>query len=163
VLAETIDRGRRENLGPAIVRRNEGKGSVLYLGSSLEAVYEETRMKRLRTLFAELLGPWLAPGRSYEIDYQPGVMPHLMASRDVILLHLLANTGNKNKHLRIREEFLPVVNVKVKIRIPQGRTVRQVSLLRAGDVFSPPPARSGWVEVTVPRVLIHEAVKVALA
>jgi len=87
----------------------------------------------------------------------------LMVSSDVILLHLLANTGNKNKHLRIREEFLPVTNVKVRIRIPEGRTVRQVSLLRAGDVFSPLPAHNGWLDVTVPRVFIHEAVKVQLA
>ena len=161
VLAETIDRGRRENLGPAIVRRSEGKGSVLYIGSSLEAVYEETRMKRLRRLFAELLGPWLAAGRSYEIEYQPGVMPHFMASKDVILLHLLANTGNKNKHLRIREEFLPVTDIKVRIRIPQGRAVRAASLLRSGRVLTA-ETRDGWLDVTVPRVLIHEAVKVEL-
>ena len=41
MLAETVDRGRRANLGPAIVRRKEGHGEVLYIGSSLEAVYEE--------------------------------------------------------------------------------------------------------------------------
>ncbi len=163
VLAETIDRGRRANLGAAIVRRNEGKGQVLYIGSSLEAVYEETRMKRLRALFGELLGPWLAPNRRYEIEYQPGVTPHLMASRDVILVHLLADTGNKSKHLRSREEFLPVLNVKVRIRIPEGRVVRRVSLLRAGDALPRGGAKAGWVDVTVPRVLIHEAVKLELA
>ena len=163
VLAETIDRGRRENLGPAIVQRSEGKGSVIYIGSSLEAVYEETRMKRLRQLFAELLEPWLAPDRSYEIEYQSGVMPHLMVSSDVLLLHLLANTGNKNKHLRIREEYLPVMDVKVRIRIPQGRAVRRVSLLRAGDALPAAPVNSGWLEVTVPRVFIYETVKVELA
>jgi hypothetical protein len=161
VLAETIDRGRRTNLGPAVVRRTEGRGSVLYIGSSLEAVYEETRMKRLRTLFGEWVGPWLAAGRSYEIEYQPGVMPHFMASRDVLLLHLLANTGNKNKHLRIREEFLPVTNVKVRIRIPEGRAVRTVSLLRSGQTLAA-DVRDGWLDVTVPQMLIHEAVKVEL-
>ena len=58
VLAETIDRGHRANLGPAIVRRKTaGKGSVIYIGSSLEAVYEETRMKRLRTYFGSLVDP----------------------------------------------------------------------------------------------------------
>lgn len=161
VLAETIDRGHRSNLGPAIVRHREGKGNVLYIGSSLEAVYEETRMKRLRTLFGELLGPWLAPRRSYEIEYQPGLMPHYMASREVILLHLLADTGNKSKHLRIREEFLPVMDVNVRIRVPPGRTVRRATLLRAGTPL-PSAARDGWLQVTVPRVLIHEAVKLDL-
>ncbi|MGA2268573.1 MAG: beta-galactosidase trimerization domain-containing protein [Bryobacteraceae bacterium] len=162
VLAETIDRGHRASLGPAIVRRNVGKGSVIYIGSSLEAVYEETRMKRLRSFFNDLVSAWLAPRRSYQIEYQPGVTPHFMASRDVLLLHLLADTGNKNKHLRSREEFLPVADVKVRIRVPQGRSVSSASLLRSGQALPSKP-REGWLDVTVPRVWIHEAVKVDLA
>jgi hypothetical protein len=162
VLAETIDRGHRANLGPAIVQRSVGEGSVIYIGSSLEAVYEETRMKRLRTFFNSLISPWLAGKRSYEFGYQSGLTPHFMASRDTLLLHLLADTGNKNKHLRSREEFLPLADVKVRVRVPRGRTVRSASLLRAGQAL-PPAVREGWLDVTVPRVLIHEAVKVDLA
>ena len=52
VLAETIDRGHRGNLGPAIVKRSVGKGAVIYIGSGLEAIYAETRMKRIRTYLA---------------------------------------------------------------------------------------------------------------
>lgn len=161
VLAETLDRGHRANLGPAIVRRDVGKGSVMYIGSSLESVYEETRMKRLRAFLGSLVSPWLAPGRSYEIEYRPGVMAHFMASREVLLLHLLADTGNKNKHLRSREEFLPVADVRVRIRVPRGRTVRAASLLRSGQKLPAAP-RDGWLDVTVPRVFIHEAVRVDL-
>ena len=162
VLAETIDRGRRANLGPAIVRRAAGKGTVIYIGSSLEAVYEETRMKRLRTFLGSLVEPFLAPGRSYQIEYMPGVTPHFMASRDVLLLHLLADTGTKNKHLRAREEFLPVSDVKVRIRVPEGRTARSAGLLRSGQSL-PLRGVEGWLDVTVPRVFIHEAVRVDLA
>ncbi len=162
VVAETLDRGRRANLGPAIVRHSFGKGSVLYIGSNLDAVYEETRMKRLRTFLGSLVSPWLDAGRSYSIEYQPGVTPHFMASKDVLLLHLLADTGNKNKHLRSREEFLPVAGVKVRIRIPEGRSVRSASLLRSGGSL-PAAARNSWLDVTVPRVFIHEAVRVDLA
>ena len=162
VTAETIDRGRRANLGPAIVRRTHGKGEVIYIGSSLEAVYEETRMRPLRQFLGGLVTPWLAPRRSYEIEYRSGVMPHFMASENVLLLHLLADTGNKNKHLRAREEYLPVSDVKARIRIPPGRTVRTVSLLRSGERL-PGAARAGWLDATVPRVFIHEAVRVDLA
>ena len=90
------------------------------------------------------------------------MLPHFTASRDTLLLHLLADTGNKFKKLRAREEFLPVENVKVRIRIPRNRSVKSVSLLRAGDTLRAAP-RDGWLEVTVPRVLIHEAVRVDLA
>jgi hypothetical protein len=88
-------------------------------------------------------------------------MPQLMASRDTILLHLVADTGNKTKKLRMREEFLPVDDVKVRVRVPDGRSVRGVSLMRAGTKLAP-TARAGWIEVTVPRVLVHEAVRVDL-
>jgi hypothetical protein len=143
------------------VRRAAGKGQVLYIGSGLDAVYAETRMKRLRTYLGSLIEPLMKQHRTYEIEWQSGVLPHLTASRDTLLLHLLADTGNKFKKLRAREEFLPVENVKVRIRIPQGRSVKSVSLLRAGGAISATP-RSGWVEVTVPRVFIHEAVRVDL-
>ncbi len=162
VLAETIDRGHRANLGPAIVRRTVGKGAVIYIGSGLEAVYAETRMKRLLAYLGSLINPVLAPHKTYEVEARSGLMPQLMASRDTLLLHLVADTGNKTKKLRIREEFLPIDNVKVRVRVPAGRSVRAVSLMRAGTRLSP-DARAGWVEVTVPRVLVHEAVRVDLA
>jgi len=161
-LAETIDRGRRRNLGPALVRREAGKGAVLYIGSGLEAVYEETRMERLRTYWDSLLAPWLSAHRSYEVEYRPGLTPHWMESENTVVLHLLADTGNKTKHLRIREGYLPEEAVKVKIALPRGRKARAVSLLRAGQALSPGSA-GGFLQVTVPRVFVHEAVRVDLA
>jgi len=118
VLAETVDRGHRANLGPAIVRN----GRTIYIGSGLEAIYVETRMKRVREFLATLIDPVLAPHRTYECPFRSGVLPHLTATKDTILLHLLADTGNKTKKLRIREEFLPVENVKARIRVPEGRS-----------------------------------------
>ena len=162
ILAETLDRGRRQNLGPAIVQRTAGKGSVIYVGSGLEAVYEETHMKPLRNFFGGLFTPWLGAGRSYEVEYRAGLMPHFMASGQTLVLHLLADTGDKDKHLRTREEFLPVPDVKVRLRIPSGRSVRAVSLLQSAAAPQT-STRDGWLELTVPRVLVHEAVKVDLA
>jgi hypothetical protein len=158
VLAETVDLGHRGNLGPAIVQN----GRVIYIGSGLEAIYNETRMKRLREYLATLIDPILGQHRTYSIEARAGVIPHLTATKDTILLHLLADTGNKTKKLRIREEFLPVENVNVRIRIPQGRSVKSVSLLRDGGSVGTRAGTPGWIEVTVPKVLIHDAVRVDL-
>ncbi len=157
VLAETWDRGNRKSLGPAVVQRRHGKGQVIYIGSGLEAVYEETRIHVLRDYFHSLLDV----RRSYEIEYRPGVMPHFAASEDDLVLHLLADTGNKWKKLLAREEFLPEDDIKIRIRIPSGRSVRSVSLLRAG-AECPHAVHQGWMEATVPKVFVHEAVHVAL-
>jgi hypothetical protein len=158
VVAETIDRGHREKLGPAVTR----KGRAIYIGSGLEAIYAETRMKRLRTYLGSLIDPVLAPHRTYEFAYRSGVTPHLTAAPDTLLLHLIADIGNKTKKLRIREEFEPVENLSARIRIPAGRRVRTVSLLRSGDKLAA-STKGAWVEVSIPRVLIHDAVRVDLA
>ena len=49
----------------------------------------------------------------------------------------------------------------VRIRVPQGRSVRSVSLLKAAHDLKP-AVRQGWIDVTVTRVFIHEAVLVDL-
>jgi hypothetical protein len=161
VLGETYDRGHRRTLGPAIVTRREGKGRMIYIGSGLEAIYEETLLEPLRTHFASLLDPILKEGRTYEVGFRMGLMPQYMASANTLLLYLLANTGNIWKQLLVREDFLPVPDVKVRIRVPQGREVKSVTLLRGGG--SPKwGEREGWVELTVPRVEVYEAVRVDL-
>jgi hypothetical protein len=158
VLAETHDRGHRTYPGPAVTRN----GRVIYIGSGLEAVYVETRMKKVRQYLATLIDPILAPHRTYEMEPRSGVLPHLMASKDTILLHLLADVGNKTKHLRIREEFEAVEDVKVRIRVPLGRRVQSVTLLRGKELFKVEQSAS-WIDVLVPRVHIHEVVRVTLA
>ena len=118
-------------------------------------------MEPIRVFFGSLLGPWLDATRSYELEFRPGLMPHFVAAEDTLLLHLLADTGNKNKHLRSREWYLPATDVKVRIRIPAGRSVGSVQLLRSKRA---PAAitRDGWLEIAIPSVLIHEAVLVSL-
>jgi hypothetical protein len=88
-------------------------------------------------------------------------MPQFASSPDTLLLHLLANTGNIWKKLLVQEEFLPVKNVRVRLRLPQGRTAKSVALMWSGAA----PAwsvRDGWVELTVPQVQVYEVIRVDL-
>jgi hypothetical protein len=160
VLGKTIDRGHRSVIGPAGIGNTFGDGRVIYIGSGFEAVYEETEMPVIRTSFGKLFEPYLGSKRAYRIEYQPGLTPHLMASKDTIVLHLLADTGNKNKHLRPRDGFLSVTDVKLRIRVP--RQPKGVSLLQSGEKIAF-TSREDWIELTVPRVFVHEAVRVDLA
>src|SRR5581483_4474611 len=118
------------------------------------AIYNEARLTDVRTYVATLVDPVLAELKTYDVPHRAGLIPHLTTSRDVLLLHLLVDTGNKTKKLRIREEFSPMENVKARVRVPAGRSVRGVSLLRAGTKLNT-TATSGWIDVTVPGVLIH--------
>ena len=161
VVAETLDRGHRRSLGPGIVIRNTGEGRAVYIGSSLEAVYAETRMRALRDFFAIGFRDVLDAGRPYRIEFRSGLMPHFASGGNSLVLHLLADTGNKWKKYRAREEFVPLTGVKAAIRIPPGREPKSVSLLNSGatPVWE---KRGEWIEVTVPQVAIYEAVHVVV-
>jgi hypothetical protein len=162
VIAETHDRGHRRTLGPAVVTRRQGKGRTIYIGSGLEAIYEETLNASLREYFRSLLDPILASTRTHEVEFRPGLMSQFASSQDTLVLHLLANTGNIWKKLLVQEEFLPVKDVRVRLRLPQGRSANSVALMWSGAK----PAwrvRDGWVELTVPQVTMYEVIRVDLA
>lgn len=159
-VATTWDRGNRRELGPAVVTNRVGKGQCIYIASGLEAIYEETRMEPVRDYLGSLLLPHLGAGREYEMEFVPGVTPHWMASKRSIVLHLLADVGDKNHLFKARDRFFPVENVSVRLRIPG--TIRGVRLMRAGTEAA--YTRDGeWIRVTVPKVLIYEAIRVDLA
>ena len=157
VLAETIDRGHRANLGPAIVR----KGRVIYIGSGLEAIYNEARLADVRDLLGALVEPFLAQHRTYQLGRVAGLMAQFTSSPDTIVLHLLADTGNKTKKLRIREQFSELQDIAVSIRIPHGRKARSFTLLRQGGKMDV-KAHGDWLDVYL-RLRVHEAIRVDLA
>ncbi len=160
VEATTWDRGHRRDLGPAVVTNRVGKGRSIYIASGLEAIYEETRMEPVRSYLAGLLLPSLEAEQSYRMEYVPGITPHYMSSEKCIVLHLLADIGDKNHHLNTRERFFPVENVSVRLKV--SGAIKSVTLMRAGVAAA--TARDGdWLTVTVPHLLVYEAVRVDLA
>ena len=162
VLAETYSRGDRKVLGPAILHSQHGKGQVIYIGSGLEAIYEETLNGSLRAYFRRLLDPILNPSRSYEVDFKPGLLHQFALSENILLLHLLANTGDIWKKLLVQEHFLPVKNVQVRVRLPENRRVKSVTLMWSGKQAAW-RVESGWVKLTVPEVEVYEVIRVDLA
>ena len=116
----------------------------------------------MRAYFSSLLDPILASTRTYELEFHPGLMSQLAASPDTLLLHLLANTGNIWKKLLVQEELLPVRDVRVRLRLPQSRSAKSVTLMWSG-VKPAWSVRDGWVELAVPQVKVYEVIRVDLA
>jgi hypothetical protein len=137
---------------------------MIYIGSGLEAIYVETLNEELRTYMASLLDPVLSSVRTYEVEggYQAGLMAQYATSEDAVLLHLLVDRGSIWKKLLVQETFLPMTNLKVRIRLPEKRRVKGVSLLWGGGEATW-QERGGWIDVTVPSVVMRETVHVRLA
>lgn len=162
VLAETLDRGREQLLGPAVLRRSHGKGTAIYLASGLEAIYIETGMASTAQFFSSLIEPHLSSFQTYRVEPRPGLMPHFASSENALVLHLLANTGNKSKFFRSREQFVSLPNVKVSIRLPELRSVKQITLIRSGKTLEA-IVFEGWLNLNIPEILIYDAVRVEFA
>jgi hypothetical protein len=52
--------------------------------------------------------------------------------QNTLLLDLLANSGNIWKKLLVQDHFLPVKNVQVRVRLPENRRVKSVTLMWSG-------------------------------
>jgi hypothetical protein len=112
-------------------RRKYGNEEAIYIGSNLEAIYSETRLPAVRNFVATILEAKLARSRWYRVERHPGLTPHFTLSVDTLFLHLLADTGDKQKKLRTRESYLPIANLLVEVRLPEGRHPSHVSPLHA--------------------------------
>jgi len=59
-------------------------------------------------------------------------------------------------------EFIPVGPERVRVRLPEGKRAAKVQFLVGGGTAPRVAERGGWVEVTVPSVLVHEVVAIDL-
>ena len=94
------------------------------------------------------------------MDYFSGITPQYMASDKHIVLHLLSDIGDEDRHLRSREKLVPVKNIKVRLRTP-GK-VKSVNLLRTGSEAQF-QQDGDWISVQVPQIWVYETVQVELA
>ena len=158
VLASNFDLGRNRLHGPALIRRRTGAGEVIFIPSGLEAVYLETHADILRELFEDLLAPWNTQ-RLYDLQAPAGVWGHVAQAPGHIVLHLVANTGNKWKKLQAREQFLPVGPIEARVRVP-GPVKRA---WRWSDQ-QPLPFRieNGYARFRLPEIKIHEGLLLEL-
>lgn len=165
VLADCWNVGTHESRGPAIIAHDYGKGRTIYITGSLEAHYLSSRVASTRRLLGSLV-TYLAGGvpKHFTLSAPTGVYGVMRrATNGDLMVWLLANVGFKDAALgRMRQEFVPVSNVEVSIRVPDGREVKSVHLLRAKQS---PPFRytGGYAEITIPVLHIAELIHVELA
>jgi hypothetical protein len=164
VLAEAVNMETEQVLGPAIVANQYGKGRTLYVAGSLEASYVASRVVSLRRMLAsmvrDLAGDAPLP---FSLSAPRGVYGVLRrTSNGDRVLWVLANVGFKDAAVgRMRQEYLPVANVEVKILAPEGTQVKSVHLVRS-DRSVPFTLSDGYAVINIPQLHIAELVHVAL-
>jgi len=165
VLADCWNLGTNESHGPAIIANSYGKGRTIYVNGSLEAFYAASRIESTRRLLASIVN-YLGKGapQPFTMSAPSGVYGMLWrASNEDLVLWLLANVGFKDASVgRMRQEFVPVSNITIGVRIPEGRQVKALHLERS-DRTLPFAMQEGYVTATIPTLHIAEVVHVELA
>jgi hypothetical protein len=158
VLADCWNLGTQQSRGPAIIVNTYGKGRTIYISGSLEAHYAPSRVASIRRLFGSMVR-YLAGGAPvpFKLSGPRGVYGVLRrAANGDQVLWVLANVGFKDADIgRMRQEFVPVSNVEVGIRVPEGQQVKSVELLRAGRSV-PFKQANGYAIATLPSLHIAE-------
>jgi hypothetical protein len=165
VLAESWNLGTDEVRGPAIIANEYGKGRTIYVCGSLEANYAGSRAKSTRNLLGSIV-QYLGAGapQPFRLNAPAGVYGVLRRSANGDLaLWVLANVGFKDAASgRMRQDYLPVSDVEVAIRIPEGKRAKGMKLLRAGVAAESFRVEGGYAVASIPRLHIAEVAHLAL-
>jgi hypothetical protein len=165
ILAESLNMGTGEVRGPAIVANQYGKGRTIYVSGSLEANYISDRVKSTSRLLASIV-KYLGNGapQPFRLKAPQGVYGVLRkAANGDLVLWVLANVGFKDAASgRMRQDYLPLNDVEVAIRIPEGKQAKGIILLREGVPAASFRVEDTYALATIPRLHIAEVVHLAL-
>jgi hypothetical protein len=145
---------------PQVFLREAGKGRVVYFPWDVDRTFWEVlaidHLKLMRNAVA-----WATNEPPVVTVAGPGVLDvTAWLQKQSLTVHLVNLTNPMMMKGPVRE-LLPVGAQRVRVRLPDRRPARAVSLLVAGG--TPPFRREGaWLELEVPSVRLHEVVAVEL-
>jgi len=145
---------------PGLVISQHGKGKVAYLASSLESLYIGNNAKDLAD-FIETVVEYVSPEKApYLVDGPECLIANMTVKDNTRVVHLVNWTGNKLERNWGNEYYIaPVENVRLQIRIPEGKTAGRVKTLVGGS-YKEQNLGEIW-EVFLPRVESYQAVAVS--
>ena len=151
--------------GPAVVINQVGKGRAIYIAGSLEANYLYDRVESTSRLLAAMV-KFLAGGAPvpFKLEAPRGVYGVLRrASNGDLALWVLGNVGFKDADAGLmRQEYVPIPEVKVSILVPQGRQAKAMRFMRANQ-SADFRLEDGYAVTVLPSLSIAEVVHLQLA
>ncbi len=142
---------------PGVVAAKFGKGRVIYLASTLESLYKDTRQSILGNLLRKLAEEAAGTPPPCRVDAPPSLIANLTQNGNRLVLHLMNWTGDAENEANY---LPPVENVTVHIAIPKDKKVCRVSTFLAAPFYQ---KQSGLdLEIQLPRVEAYQAITIEL-
>jgi hypothetical protein len=164
ILADCLNLDTQESRGPAIVFNQFGRGRAIYIAGSLEAFYMSSRVPSIQHLLGSIVR-FLAGNEPtpFSLSAPKGVYGILRRTAEGdLILWVCANVGFKDEAVGLmRQTFVPISNVDVRVLVPNGRSVKSVQLVRA-EHSVPFTMSASYVETRIPVVHVAELVHIVL-
>ena len=158
---------------PAIVAHPFGKGRAVYFASQIGAMYATASYWEARKLMVNAVR-WAA-GDAAPVEVDAPLCVEVTAwdqpdhgRRVIHLVNVQSDIGrtlsNKSafdqgaqENLHVIQEILPVYDLVVRFKQPDGRSIQRVTL-QPGGIELQPTVEGPWNVVHIPKVHVHEAV-----
>jgi hypothetical protein len=139
---------------PAVVIREKGRSRLIYFPGDVERTLWHSGHTDLSRLLQNAVR-WVLHGES-PVTIEGGGVVEAFAweTEPGFAVHLL-NYTNPNMHRGWIREYYPIGEQKVRMKLPAGRRVTRVELLR-GERNVPFRVTGGELEFTIPRVVDYE-------
>jgi hypothetical protein len=139
---------------PAVVIREKGQSRLVYFPGDVERTMWRSGHTDLSRLLQNSVR-WLLRAEAPVSIEGPGVVEAFAWETEPgFAVHIL-NYTNPNMHRGWIREFYPIGAQKVRMKLPAGRRVARVELLRAGTNI-PFRQEGGRIEFTVPKIVDYE-------
>jgi len=139
---------------PAMVVREKGKSRLVYFPGDIERTMWRSGHTDLARLLQNSIRWVLRGDAPVSIEGQGVIEAFTWETEPGFAVHIL-NYTNPNMHRGWVREFYPIGEQKVKMKLPAGRRVTRIELLRA-EATIPFKVKDEIVEFTIPKVLDYE-------
>jgi hypothetical protein len=162
VAADIVLGTDNEAVAPGVVVSRYGKGKVAYIAAEVGAMYMQTGIKELSELIRDVI-EYVSPQKpSYEIEAPvASLITNLRVNGDKMVFHFVnRTTGNQERMWQNIYYIAPVENVKIKIRIPEGKEIKNIASFVPVE-FSQKREKN-ILEITLPRIDKYQGIAIEL-
>jgi len=161
VLMDIVTGPDKKPVLPGVVFSRYGKGRVIYCASALESFYQAGGQNLVGELIRKFVETATSQTFPFQLDAPDALISNLTVKSDQFVFQMTNWTGDKfEQPLRNAYYLAPVENVKLQIKIPENKKVKNVYTLVEGEYVKRIEGQT--LELFFPRIGAYQAVVIDL-
>ncbi|HET9434845.1 MAG TPA: hypothetical protein VFO37_13850, partial [Chitinophagaceae bacterium] len=162
VAADMVVGTGNEPVAPGLVVSSYGKGKVAYIAAEVGAMYLQTGIRELSDLIRDVI-EYVSPERaSYEIEAPiASLITNMTMNGNKMVFHLINRTASNQERMWQNIYYIPPIeNVKIKVRIPDGKKIKNITPFLPVAVSQ--KRENNFLEITLSRIEKYQAIVIEM-